>query len=591
MKQSIFKLIFIALIAMLLIQCYNSPKNETVKFLASDPFKNTLVQSQLFNINGKDDIVLEGENGTVMVCPKGCFLNSKGDIVVDNVQIELSEALYLADMLLSNLTTSSNGNQLETDGMIYFNATSNGEQLSINKEIPIYFEIPTAKKKAGMMAYKGSRDENGDMNWVDPKVLENFLITVDIQTLDFLPDGFQNEVESGMPFKSYKTTTSALTDSLYYSLSSSGYVNYTNGFVSTDLSEPRMQHVYDSTSEDAIYGIDPAIIKVIKSDKYQNTFIATRAFETRLQTIFKTCDNAVLETYINNLDMNLYKVDSLASVLTKWKSCHLEFDEFYQQRLTKVKEADKHAALLKGYYEKQLTKVKASLEKTKEKLIKELEKKNAEAKQLETEYKMLLQKREKYRTETYGFTWTETGWINIDRGVEPKNWKQDVQVKVLVENNQEFDRVHTYLVFTSNKSLFRLNSTDNKLFQVGASDQEGMITPKNGTALLISIGYKAENPFLAIKEIDLQMPINYSLTLMQSSIKEIEAAINPFDKYASENSIAADLEFMEKLQDEKNRQIALSIESEFTQRLLAKAHPCCGVSEELLKSEAETRLK
>jgi len=45
------------------------------------------------------------------------------------------------------------------------------------------------------------------MNWVEPHALENFLVNVDINTLDFLPPGFQEGVNEGMPYKRYKIAT------------------------------------------------------------------------------------------------------------------------------------------------------------------------------------------------------------------------------------------------------------------------------------------------------------------------------------------------------------------------------------------------
>jgi hypothetical protein len=80
---------------------------------------------------------------------------------------------------------------LETDGMIYLNATSKGKQLSINPEKPIYIEIPSHDKKSGMMVYKGERDDDGNMNWIEPQELEKFIIPLDIHSLDFLPNGLE----------------------------------------------------------------------------------------------------------------------------------------------------------------------------------------------------------------------------------------------------------------------------------------------------------------------------------------------------------------------------------------------------------------
>ncbi len=584
------------LLSLTFFQCKQSTNTNTVKFQPDDPFMNTMVASQSFAIDSKIDNVVEGENGTVVVCPKGCFKDAKGEIFEGNVNIELSEALTLEEMLLSNLTTTSNGKQLETGGMIYFNATANGEQLTINKDNPIHIEIPTDEKKGGMMAYKGIRDEKGNMNWIAPKALDNYLLTVDINTLDFLPQGFQAAVDTGMPFRSHETATQALTDSLYYSLAQEqdGYW-LSDGFVNTKLNEPYYNkgkqiengkytsesyesgavEVYsDSARTTTFCGIDPRMIKVIKSDKYQNTFIATKAFEARLNVIFKTCNNAVLDTYIHNLDKNLFEVDSIAAITLGGNEYRQDFVNFSLQRLTKVKDADKNAELLKGYFEKQLAKVNSELEQAEAKLKKELDAKNNQAQKLADEYKQLLWKRESYRMETYGFDWTETGWINVDNGTLPKDWGKK-PLEINLANGKQFDRVYTYVVYTSIKSLYRLNTDDNEQFYAGNDEDKEMLMPKNELGVAIAIGYKAELPSLAVKEFKTGSEPKFSLTLAASSLKEVKEAISKYEKYARENKMSVDLEFMAKFYQEEQRQKKLMEESEFIYRLSEIAYPCC----------------
>ncbi len=290
MQNNIIRLLTVLLVALFFTQCNTASVKiaETVKFQSTDPFKSSMAASDYFDIDSKQDTVVEGTNGTIIVCPAGCFKNAKGEIVKDNVKIELAEALTLDEMILANLTTTSNGEQLETDGMIYFNATSNGEQLSINKDIPVHIEIPTKEKKHGMMAYKGLRDSSGKMNWVNPQKLDNYLTTVNLDLLDFLPDGFAAAVEKGMPYKKYTTATKKLTDSLYYSLAVSNGSELTKDLVNTNLNEPyynKQKQVIDGkyskesyqTKESTITsdsirhntrqencGIDPASIKVLQ---------------------------------------------------------------------------------------------------------------------------------------------------------------------------------------------------------------------------------------------------------------------------------------------------------------------------------------
>lgn len=605
MINTTIRFFFIALISVILYQCNNSTITKTFKLYPNDPFKNTIVPSQTFDIDSKIDNVIEGKNGTIIVCPKGCFMDAKGKIVEDNVKIELSEALLLEDMLLSNLTTTSNGKQLETDGMIYFNATANGEQLSINKENPIHIEIPTAEKKAGMMAYKGVRDDKGNMNWIEPKELDKFLITVDIHSLDFLPQGFQTEVDKGMPYKNYKIATQGLTDSLYYQLSVTDRNALIQGFVPTNYNESYynkekqiVNGKYTSNSylvnqnDDAVtdsfisnlnFGIDPAIIKVIKSDQFQNTFIATKEFESRLKIIFKTCNNEVLNTYINNLNKNLYEVDSLAAIALGENQYQQDFINFSQQRLTKVKQADKYADLLKGYYKKQLSKVKSELEKGQEKLRKELNKKNNEAQKVADDYKKLLWKREKYRMETYGFNWSETGWINIDNGTLPKDWNEQ-PLEITVSNGKQFDRVYTYIVYTSIKSLYRLNTNDNIQFYVGNDEKKQMLMPKKEIGVAIAIGYKDEKPSLSVKEFETGSEPKFSLSLSPSSLDKVKEAIRPYEKNTKENMISIDLAFMAKFYKEEMRQKELKKENEFIMQLWDIAFPCFE-TEQVFRSE------
>src|SRR5690606_3632756 len=135
------------------IQCNYDSITNTVKLHQNDPFKNTIVKSQTFDIDSKQDNVIEGEKGTVLVFPKGCFKNSNGKIVDNNVKIELSEALSLEEMLLPNLATTAGGRLRETDGMSYSNGTANRQLLISHEDNPSHSEIPTSVKQAGTKVY------------------------------------------------------------------------------------------------------------------------------------------------------------------------------------------------------------------------------------------------------------------------------------------------------------------------------------------------------------------------------------------------------------------------------------------------------
>jgi hypothetical protein len=407
-----------------------------------------------------------------------------------------------------------------------------------------------------MKAYKGTRDENGNMDWTDPKELDNYLIIIDIDTLDFLPEGFRMGVEAGMPFRNHQVATTQLTDSLYYSLSCR-----TNS------------RGMDSEVNPMDCGIDPAIVKTIHAQKYQNTFIATREFETRLKKIFGTCDNDVIEIYINNLEKNLYEADSLAAVLCeerKYYEFYHIFHEFSQQRLTNVRQGDIYAALLKEYYEKQLAEIRSELSKEKDKLAKELKKKDGKNQAVVDEYKELLWKREKYRMETYGFEWTETGWVNIDNGTLPKDW-YNRPLEISLENGKQFDRVYTYVIYTSIKSLCRLNTTDNEQFYAGSDNDRQMIMPREKLGVAIAIGYKNEVPSLAVREFETGSESAFMLKLSPSTPDKVRDAVSSYEAYASENQVMKDLEYMKFFYEQGKQQMQ---ERKFMEQLNQIAFPC-----------------
>lgn len=242
--------------------------------------------------------------------------------------------------------------------------------------------------------------------------------------------------------------------------------------------------------------------------------------------------------------------------------------------MTRVKQSDKVADLLKGYYDKQLAKIKSELLKNQEKIMKKLNEKNQETQKIADDYKKLLWKREKYRMETYGFSWTETGWINIDRGTLVKDWFLQ-PFEITIANGKQFDRVYTYVIYTSIKSIYRLNSTDGENFYAGSSGKKEMLMPKKETGVAVSVAYKGEIPSLAIKEFETGSEPKLSMTLLPSSLYSVKEAIRSYEKYAKENEISEDLEFMAKFYKEKQRQKELKKESEFIKRLWTIAFPCC----------------
>jgi|GEM_PF-941871 len=553
-------------------------KYSTQKTGAHDLFTKTMVPSQFFSINADQDNVVEGADGTTIALPKGCFKNKNGDIATGTVKVELAEALSMDKMFASNLTTTSDGNQLETGGMIYLNASANNEELTINKNRPVYISIPARNKRDGMMVYRGVRDDNGNMNWIKPKKTEVFLTAVDVNTLDFLPENFEGAVKHAMPFGGQKRATSAFIDSLYYSFSTLGNYNYGKEGVeldevsrrlketggspqsganlreaqdnpdkkiidgaytkkSYDYSEKPANNLLSASSMDTIarehQEIDPARIKALKDPHFNKTLIATHEFETRLRYIFKTCNADVLEIYVKHLDKDLWELDQMAADKLGAEPVAKQFRKFAAQKLTNVKDAPEQATLMADYYDKQVKKIGADIENLRSQLNKELKAKQQTADSMKDAYMNLLWKREKYRMEKYNFRWTDMGWVNIDTpssiGVIAVK-QPPVKLEVKVANGGSFDRVHVYVVNSDIKSLYKLGTDDNIIHYAGNRDERSMVMKNKQKGYLVAVAYKGEKAYMAVKEYTVGVEERVNIAVRPSTQDAISATMRDIEK-------------------------------------------------------------
>lgn len=133
-------------------------KNEAiVKF--SFPAVVTDVANQYFEVNPNKRVTIQGQQGTKIIFPKGCFKNELG-----RVTITLREYYTIGDILLGGLSTTADQKLLETDGMIYIEATNHeGKQLSL-EDTPCKIEMPSKKRKNDMKIFEGEKTEKG-INW------------------------------------------------------------------------------------------------------------------------------------------------------------------------------------------------------------------------------------------------------------------------------------------------------------------------------------------------------------------------------------------------------------------------------------------
>jgi mono/diheme cytochrome c family protein len=630
--------------------------NEEGTSVWADADKN--LPTQIFTINPEKDTVLETDGGIVFAVPAGAFLNAK-----EPLTLEVREALTPTDIMKAGLSTTSDGQLLETGGMFYINARNGETSLKINPAKPVYANVPTKEIKPGMMLFTGERKPDGSINWKNPRKLEKQLTPVDINTLDFYPKGFRAKcAELG-----FDANNKRVTDSIYYSYagrrnSMDNYILETFGndgdenyrtdtirYIVPDGEKlfeakcsachnasnrpstgPGLQGVLNRipggdwkykyirnnaqllASGDAyakkifdenhhaqmtVFGnqltdadidaileyansgghdpntleIDPARVQSIWNEKFQNTIIATKEFEERLQVIFQAGKSEILDLYLNNLDKKMYVIDSLAySSNFVTDRSYTEFHNFYLRHDGGITIEQPHMKMLQEYFNTQRKAADMAAGKT---YKDRMDKNAADDKQhndiqnqisandskreqenfareydvnLTEAYRQLGKKRPVYSGggggNYYGTSVTTTGWCNVDRYVleatknrttldytDPETGKKAVikyePFSVTINNENNYEQVKVYLLADSLNSFMRVSKS-------GTVYSEKLNELFNYSLVVVA---QKDKKWFWVQQTDVK-PGNISVTL--NEIEESQLRVNlddSFTKRAGEN--------------------------------------------------------
>jgi hypothetical protein len=142
------------------------------KYDGKNPLNVNMIESQLFTINPESDTVIIGIKGTLLKINKNTFHDCKGNRITGKIEIELKEIVSENDLILSGLTTTSDGKLLETGGMIFINANQDSKQLCMNEDNKIGVLIPVKEKNMKMKVFSGTLF-NDTINWQNPVPLLN----------------------------------------------------------------------------------------------------------------------------------------------------------------------------------------------------------------------------------------------------------------------------------------------------------------------------------------------------------------------------------------------------------------------------------
>ncbi len=572
-----------------------------------------------FEIKNDADTIIETKNGVVFAIPGRAF-GSTGNAI----QLEIKTALTPNEIMQNGLSTMSDGSLLQTAGMFYINGFEDGKQIPLMKEVAV--SVPANNINPAMQLFDGVEDKEGNINWVNPKTIQNNLRTFEITSLDFYPPHYIPTLKAvGKKYQDKKYT-----DSLYYSFSgyerqfpspkkdtvlkpttivNEAWPNYSAIKFQQDTTiEIIRRYGYTDTTSYTNFEIDPAKIRAIWNPKFNNSILATKEFEERLHYMQGLCTSKYLNTYLENLDKSLYEIDKMIADKSSGeiKKKFLEFAARkdggviiaagMQQKLNtylqeKYKAYQQAATITRAKYDKELVELnKIADAKTREQAINEFNRneKNFDEEfciNLSDAYSQIGVNRSSNDTiipptsKYYNVIITTTGWKNLDMYVfdattnresmtytDPVSGKVATltykEVNIQIEDQSAYDKVLVYLIPDSLSSFQKI------------SQQETRYNEKLNSLFrydVVALAYKGTQAYY-YRQQNVQ-PQNYMFSLSTITDNALRMSLNTYS-FSKTKSLNSEFEYQLFEQQEVMRQIQLQKDLDFREQVSAAIFKC-----------------
>lgn len=122
-------------------------------------------EEQVMTIDPAKDNMVEGENGTKVFIPANAFQFKDGSLPAGKIVVSLKEFFSISDFISNNLSTTSDGLLLETGGMLFISAASEGKELELNKNKSYVIAFPNKDTVKKMDSFYGVVNTLGQVNW------------------------------------------------------------------------------------------------------------------------------------------------------------------------------------------------------------------------------------------------------------------------------------------------------------------------------------------------------------------------------------------------------------------------------------------
>ncbi len=126
-----------------------------------DAFKK---EEQSFTISPQKESLITCKEGTQLKIKSNSFVDQKGNLVTTTIVVKVTEYYKYTDMILGDLTTFSDGNLLESGGMLNITAYANGEEIRLKQGMEMGVKFANTQDYK-MDLYNGVTMEDGSVNW------------------------------------------------------------------------------------------------------------------------------------------------------------------------------------------------------------------------------------------------------------------------------------------------------------------------------------------------------------------------------------------------------------------------------------------
>lgn len=320
-------------------------------------FPNLAVERKVLN---SADTVIFLSDGTMLSVPDNAFLLDGKEFHGEKI-IQYQVARNASDIVKSGLSTMSDGKLLETGGMFSLDGYApGGKKLQINPKVGVYVEFPVNGPTENMQLFEGKTGQNGIVNWINPTPLERKPVSASMVDLDFYPPGYEAKLNE-LKWKKGKQQR----DSLYLSFEENDTTDSSTKNVDNfaSLTEAEINMIFDYIDSQSSYDdgrpsgkqnhIPPSKVLAFWNPKFDNTILATKDFEKRMQAIHKTCNPLVLSMYLDNLNSELWKTDERVA-----RMGYSEFSAFAAERVGKIDLTDAHQRNLEQFFDARLNEIR-----------------------------------------------------------------------------------------------------------------------------------------------------------------------------------------------------------------------------------------